>query len=156
MQRQQGGLVPISEALADLGGPVKAIREASPQARHHFTQADQVNQLISASEAEPERGFMARMMALCSLPRTNPGNQHQYTRVNGPYKLIMSTTGEYKLPFGHLPRLLMAWIFDGGRAHSKPRVGFRGLALRVHAGARHLQQRRQSIHPAPQPDGPAL
>ena len=53
---------------------------------------------------------MARLLALCSLPRTNPGNQHQYTRVNGPYKLIMSTTGEYKLPFGHLPRLLMAWI----------------------------------------------
>ena len=53
---------------------------------------------------------MARMMALCSLPRTNPGDRHQYTRVNGPYKLIMSTTGEYKLPFGHLPRLLMAWI----------------------------------------------
>ena len=40
-----------------------------------FTQADQVNQLVSASEADPERGFMARMMALCSLPRTNPGNR---------------------------------------------------------------------------------
>ena len=49
-------------------------------------------------------------MALCSLPRSNPGNQHQYTRVNGPYKLILSRTGEYKLPFGYLPRLLMAWI----------------------------------------------
>ena len=48
-----------------------ALREASPQARHHFTQADQVNQLVSASEADPDRGFMARTMALCSLPRTN-------------------------------------------------------------------------------------
>ena len=109
MQRKQDSLVPIGDALSGTGGAVKAL-QPSPQARHHFTQADQVNQLISASEAEPERGFMARMMALCSLPRTNPGNQHQYTRVNGPYKLIMSTTGEYKLPFGHLPRLLMAWI----------------------------------------------
>ena len=26
-------------------------------------------------EADPERGFMARLMALCSLPRTNPGNR---------------------------------------------------------------------------------
>ena len=78
MQRQRGELLPIGEVFSDLGIPVKAIREASPQSRHHFTQADQVNQLISASEAEPERGFMARMMALCSLPRTNPGNQHQY------------------------------------------------------------------------------
>ena len=28
-------------------------------------------------------------MALCSLPRTNPGNRLQYKRVNGPYKLAM-------------------------------------------------------------------
>ena len=39
---------------------------AYTQARHHFTQADQVNQLVSASEADPERGFMVRMMVLCS------------------------------------------------------------------------------------------
>ena len=45
MQRQRNSLVPVAEALADLGGPVQALREASPQARHHFTQADQVNQL---------------------------------------------------------------------------------------------------------------
>ena len=69
MQRQRGELVPIGDALADLGGPVKAIREASPQAHYHFTQADQVNQLVSASEADPDLGFMGRTMALCSLPR---------------------------------------------------------------------------------------
>ena len=44
MQRQRGELVPIGEALGDLNGPVKALREASPQARHHFTQADQVTE----------------------------------------------------------------------------------------------------------------
>ena len=27
---------------------------------------------------------MGRTMALCSLPRTNPGNRLQYKRVNGP------------------------------------------------------------------------
>ena len=74
MQRQRGELVPIGEALGGLPGPVKALRAASPQARHHFTVADQVNQLVAASEADPERGFMARTMALCSLPRSNPGN----------------------------------------------------------------------------------
>ena len=89
---------------------MKAIRDASPQAVHHFTQADQVNQLVAASEADPERGFMARMMALCSLPRSNPGNRLQYKRVNGPYTLIMYSSGEYKLPFGNLPRLLLAWV----------------------------------------------
>ena len=110
MQRQRGELVPIGEVVADLDGPVQAIRDASPQALHHFTRFDQVNQLVSASEADPERGFMVRMMALCSLPRTNPGNQHQYKRVNGPFKLIMSVSGDHKLPFGNLPRLLLAWI----------------------------------------------
>ena len=38
MQRQRGELVPIGEVVADLDGPVKAIRDATPQARHHFTQ----------------------------------------------------------------------------------------------------------------------
>ena len=52
MQRKQGRLVPIGEVFSGLGGPVKAIREATPQARHHFTQADQVHQLVAASEAD--------------------------------------------------------------------------------------------------------
>ena len=53
---------------------------------------------------------MARMMALCSLPRTNPGNQIRYTRQNGPYTLYMTAGGGNKLPFGNLPRLLLAWL----------------------------------------------
>ena len=51
MHRKRDGLVPVAEVLSDLNGPVAAIRDASPQARHHFTQADQVNQLVGASEA---------------------------------------------------------------------------------------------------------
>ena len=62
MQRQRGELVPIGAALSGMGGPVKALRNASPQ---------------------------ARMMALCSLPRTNPGNRKEYIRCNGPYTLGM-------------------------------------------------------------------
>ena len=110
MQRQRGDLVPIDEVIGGLGGPVQALREASPQALHHFTQADQVNQLVGASEADPDLGFMARTMALCSLPRTNPGNRLQYKRVNGPFKLIMIAGGDNKLPYGNLPRLILAWI----------------------------------------------
>ena len=110
MQRQRGELVPIAEALADLPGPVQALRKTPPPVQRGFTVADQVNRLVGASEADADLGFMGRMMALCSLPRTNPGNRFQYKRVNGPYKLIMTATGDTKLPFGHLPRLLMAWI----------------------------------------------
>ena len=111
MQRKRNGLVPIGEVFGGLDdGTVKKALQASPQARHHFTQVDQVNQLVVASEADPDLGFMARTMALCSLPRTNPGNRHQYKRVNGPFKLIMIAGGDNKLPFGNLPRLLLAWV----------------------------------------------
>ena len=110
MQGKQNSLVPVAKLIADLDGPVKAIREASPQALHHFTQVDQVNQLVGASEADPDLGFMARLLALCSLPRTNPGNRKEYKRVNGPFTLYMVAGGGNKLPFGNLPRLILAWI----------------------------------------------
>ena len=110
MARQNAGeLVPIGEVIADLPGPVQALRR-DPPAQHSFTLADQVHQLVSASEADPDLGFMARMMALCSLPRSNPGNRLQYKRVNGPFTLYMTASGGNKLPFGNLPRLLLAWV----------------------------------------------
>ena len=89
---------------------MKAIRDYSPRARHHFTRFDQVEQLVRASLADPDTGFMARLMMLCSLPRTNPGRQLKYKRVNGPYTLIMTAVGQTGLPFGNLSRLLLAWV----------------------------------------------
>ena len=50
---------------------------------------------------------MTRMMVLCSLPRTNPGNRKEYKRVNGPYRLYMQAGPETKLPFGKIPSLLL-------------------------------------------------
>ena len=111
MTRKQNSLVPIGEVISGLDDVlVPTIRDDSPQARHHFTQADQVNQLVAAREADPDLGFIARMMALCSLPRTNPGDRLQYKRVNGPYKLVMIAGADCKLPYGNLPRLLLAWV----------------------------------------------
>ena len=110
MERRQGKLLPIGEAFGGLTGLVKTVQEASPQARDHYRLRDQVDALVRASETEPELGFMARWLMLCSFPRTNPGNRLQYKRVNGPYKLIMYSSGETKLPYGNLPRLLAAWV----------------------------------------------
>ena len=115
--------------------PVKAIRDASPQARHHFTQADQVSLLVSAREADPDLGFMARMMALCSLPRTNPGDRIQYKRVNGPYTLYMTAGGGCKLPFGNFPRLLLAWV-----STEAVRTGSRELVLGRSLSGRRLRR----------------
>ena len=82
----------------------------TPQARHHFTRFDQVDQLASASEADADLGFMARLLTLCSLPRTNPGNRIRYVRRNGPYKLGMTAGIDNKLPCGNFPRLILAWV----------------------------------------------
>ena len=94
----------------ELPGDHVLTQRAAP-ARRRFTKLDQVTQLVRASEADAELGYMARLLALCSLPRTNPGNRLQYIRRNGPYTLSMTATGgTAKLPFGHLPRLLLAWV----------------------------------------------
>ena len=72
MAHRRGELVPIAEALADLPGPVQVLCEPAPQARRGFTLADQVNQLVGASEADPDLGFMARTMALCNCRAATP------------------------------------------------------------------------------------
>ena len=111
MPHKRDGVVP----LGDIAGAVelpgdRALTPATPQARHHFTRLDQINQLVDASEAEPDLGFMARLLALCSLPRTNPKDRKEYVRRNGPYALVMTAGGLNKLPYGILPRLLLAWV----------------------------------------------
>ena len=87
-----------------------ALSLVTPQARHHFTRLDQVDQLVGASEADSQIAYMGRMMALCSLPRTNTGNRKEYIRSNGPYELSIIAGSRNKLPYGNIPRLLMAWV----------------------------------------------
>ena len=75
--------MPIGELVAgvdlpDVPAPTR--RERAPQTRRHFTQLDQIDQLVAARDADPELGFMARLLALCSLPRTNPRDRENYIR----------------------------------------------------------------------------
>ena len=109
-QQKRGGLVPIGKVAVRWPGIEGRGRAMSAPARHHFTTLRQVNQLIEASEAEPDLGFMARLLALCSLPRTNPGDRKEYVRRNGPYTLAMTAGINNKLPYGNIPRLLLAWV----------------------------------------------
>ena len=110
-QQKRGGLVPTGTVAVRLPCVEGRGRAMSARARHHFTTLRQVNQLIEASEAEPELGFMARLLALCSLPRTNPRDREKYMRRNGPYVLVLTAGGwPARLPFGNIPRLLLAWV----------------------------------------------
>ena len=70
MNRKRGKLVPIGAGVSGLDDEFvpAEIPASSPQARHDFTVADQVHQLVGASAADPELGFMLRMMELCSAP----------------------------------------------------------------------------------------
>ena len=75
----------VVRAVGAVAGGVGTARQSSPdaaraQARHHFTRLDQINQLVGASEADADLGFMGRLLALCSLPRTNPGDRKEYVR----------------------------------------------------------------------------
>ena len=85
---KRGGFVPLDDIAGAVERPNgRALTPAAPQALHHFTRLDQIDQLVEASEADADLGFMARLLALCSLPRTNPGDQKEYIRRNGPYTL---------------------------------------------------------------------
>ena len=130
------GLLPAAEVLSGLDGPVKAIREATPQAVHHFTQADQVNLLVGASEADPNLGFMARMMVLCSLPRTNPGNRKEYKRVTAPSRFICSRVQATNSPTATsppAPGLALHRSSTDGKTRARPGP----FALWIHADARY-------------------
>ena len=101
---KRGGFVPLDDIAGAVELPNgRALTPAAPQALHHFTRLDQIDQLVEASEADSDLGFMARLLALCSLPRTNPGDQKEYIRRNGPYTLGMSAGINNKLPYGNLP-----------------------------------------------------
>lgn len=89
----------------------------------------QLKDLLAAREADPEAGFITRLILLCSLPRTNPRGRIQYVRQNGPYSLIMTAGGSRKLPYGNLPRLLLAWACtEAVRTQSRTLVLGRSLS----------------------------
>jgi hypothetical protein len=106
-----GELLPGFESLAPVVQNAIQKQADTPQARHHFNRYKQIDALVGIGEdPNSDMGFMARLLTLCSLPRTDPGTRLQYKRQNGPYKLIMLAGGDNKLPYGNLPRLLLAWV----------------------------------------------
>ena len=151
-QQKRDGFIPLGDVAGAVELPGgRALTPAAPQARHHFTTLQQVNQLVEASEAEPDLGFMARLLALCSLPRTNPRDRKEYVRRNGPHVLILSAGGWPKrLPFGNLPRLLLAWVCsEAVRTQRRDLVlgrslyeFMRKLGLEDRSGGRHGERAR--------------
>ena len=69
---------------------------------------------------------MARLLALCSLPRTNQGDRLQYVRRNGPYTLVMTATGLHRdrwREHGHQQSFLFRQALRGRRSGLVRRAG---------------------------------
>ena len=139
---------------------MKALCESSPQARHHFTRFDQVDLLVRASEATADTGFMARLMSCVPCPAPIPAtgeNTSASTALTGSdHDRRGPETG---LPFGNLPRLLLAWVCtEAVRTQSRELVLGSSLA-QVHAKlgmAIRQWWKPGGTHAAPQPDEAAL
>ena len=113
MNEANDDLTPLSAFLPGIVQSMKVMPPAkalTPQGKHHFTRAKQVDSLLEIPDGAVDMGFMTRLLTLCSLPRTDPGARMQYKRENGPFKLVMIAGGDNKLPYGNLPRLLLAWV----------------------------------------------
>jgi len=78
---------------------------------------DNLNKLISESLAIEARdakesgalGYMARALVQATLPHSKVEGT-EFVRKNGAYTLFMLARSEVGLPYGSIPRLLMAWL----------------------------------------------
>ena len=89
------------------------------------TLQEQLDWLNEAREADADLGFLGRMLALCSLPRTDQGILSHFVRANVTFTLAMSAVGNTRFPCGNLPRPLLAWVCT-----EAVRTGRRVLVLR--------------------------
>lgn len=60
--------------------------------------------------AARELGFTARLLAQTSLPHSDPGDLDSYERANGAATLYVQAGPDIGLPYGSIPRLLLAWV----------------------------------------------
>jgi len=67
-------------------------------------------------------GFMARAMVQATMPHRDP-KTNEFERTNGNYTLTMLAPSKTGLPYGTVPRLLLAWIStEAVRTQSKTLV----------------------------------
>jgi len=79
----------------------------------HKTVDSLINQALAIEDESAQDagslGFMARAMVQATLPhRKVEGNE--FTRVNGNYSLSIMAPSRIGLPYGTIPRLLLAWV----------------------------------------------
>jgi hypothetical protein len=74
---------------------------------------DYVAEALALDEEEARKagaiGYMARAMVQATMPHSKPRETY-FKRKNGNYTLLMQANQEIGLPYGAIPRLLIAWM----------------------------------------------
>ena len=72
-----------------------------------------INQALAIEDEQAQEagalGFMARAMVQATLPHSKVAG-NEFTRVNGSYSLSIMAPSAIGLPYGTIPRLLLAWL----------------------------------------------
>ena len=101
---------PLSDVLTEERRLSRGLHRLAAAEQRELKRPKRAGQRSKAETSHSEVAFMARLLTLCALPRRSRGDERQYMRRNGPYAMIVTATGQPGLPFGTLPRLLLAWI----------------------------------------------
>jgi hypothetical protein len=72
-----------------------------------------ITQILALEEKSKQEksqiAFMARALVMATLPHSKPDNNY-FERKNGHHTLSMIANPKFGLPYGSMPRLLLAWI----------------------------------------------
>jgi len=72
-----------------------------------------INQALAIEDDDAQEagalGFMARAMVQATLPHSKVAG-NEFTRINGNYSLSIMAPSAIGLPYGTIPRLLLAWL----------------------------------------------
>ena len=68
-------------------------------------------------------GYMARALVQATLPHSKP-DSNEFERRNGAFTLVMLAPSKVGLPYGVIPRLMMAWMTtEVVRTNARARLG---------------------------------
>lgn len=99
-------------------------RENSKKLKRRLTRLEKlVPQCLAMDlESAQEAGmlaYMARAMVIATLPHSKPAD-HIFQRTNGDFIMTMIGNPKLGLPYGSLPRLLMAWTTREAKIKNSP------------------------------------
>ena len=145
-QQTRGGFIPVGDLALDLPDvQVPARRQA-----RHFTTLDQVTQLVR--DADPELGFMARLLAAAHQPQKQARVQARQRSVHALHGGRRRQQTTLRHPAASAPGVGVHRSGTDAITRAHPRR----FALGVHAEGGHLQHQRRQAHQTSESDAAAV